>query len=192
MGEERLSPQGQSQVDKEVVAILRNALVQQNITQKELSARTGLSQPLISRRLNPYAASMPVHQFLLLCGGLDLDPTVTLAEAEKKAAAADRQVRHPRGARTLRTIRGSDREQVDAVGRQLAHTLWNACEDWDFITFAIDHFMDREDVGFWDNNKKQLTYMVALAELAFALGEVHPERDAFPLPPIEPPGGVVP
>lgn len=188
MGEERLSPHGQSQVDREVVTILRAALEQENITQKELSARTGLSQPLISRRLSTYGSSIPVREFLLLCAGLNLDPVATLATAE--ARAESNKARSSQPDRTGH-MADSEIEQVHAVGRQLAQALWEGADDNSFVIFAINQMVARDNHEFWTSGKQRLVLMSALDDLATAISLRYSERDQFPLKPILEPEDII-
>lgn len=188
MPEDRISPNGRTQVDVEIIAILREALTAQGLTQKALSERTGMSQPKISVRLKPYGASLPMHEFILLCAGLGLDPVQTLEVAGDRAKLSQKRSSGPKDANGMTE---GEREQVDAVGRQLAHSLWDGANDIDFVCLAIDQLVARDDVKFWTPTKQNLVLKVALRDLARTIGLRQPVRDQFPLKPILEPEDIV-
>lgn len=171
-------------IDDELVAILRAEMDRQGMMQKDLAAAAGMTQPQVSVRLSGRGSSIPVEQVARMCGALGLDPGATFEEAAKRASETKA---HPEAPRTA----GGARQQIDALGRQLAEAMWNGCDDWEFVTFAIDHMMDREDVTFWDPRKKQLALMVALADLAYVISRRYPVRDGFLLKPVMNPGEII-
>lgn len=177
-GIERVSPRGRSQIDNELARIIRAAMEERKMRQKDLAAATGLTEPQVSVRLSRSGSSIPVRHVVLFCAALDLDVSEVLTEATQRAEAfADSmQVERPGY--------GADpQEQVNAVARQLAASLWNGADSWDFINIAIEETLRRENEEFWTEKRKRWILEIALAELAYSIGRRNPIRDPFPLKP---------
>lgn len=170
------SKRRRSQVDNHIAAILREAMREKRMLQKDLAAATGLTDPQVSRRLSSSGASIPVDHLVLFCAALDLDVTEVMDEATKRAEAAVERHQIP-------GFGVDPHEQVSAVARQLASALWNGCDSWDFINIVIDESLRREDQQFWTETRKRWVLETALAELAYAVGRRNPVRDSFPLKP---------
>jgi transcriptional regulator with XRE-family HTH domain len=152
--------------------MLRHELDMRGMLQKNLAAAAGMTQPQVSRRLSGMGGSIPLDQLDRMCKALGMDTAATFEEATRRADA-------PSLDPATNVRMGTDADQIDALGRHLAEVMWNSADDSDFTNFAIDHIMDREDTTFWDARKKQLVLMVALTELAYAVGRRYPIRDKF-------------
>lgn len=172
-------------IDDELAAILRAEMDRQGMMQKDLAAAAGMTQPQVSVRLAMRTGpSIPMDQLERMCAALGLNTAETFGEASKRASDAKN---HPDAPTTAHGAR----KQIDALGRHLAEVMWNGCDDWDFVTFAIDHLINRQDVTFWDPRKKQLALMVALSELAYVISRRYPVRDPFMLKPVMKPEEIV-
>lgn len=182
-----------SRIDDEIVAMIREAMETKGLMQKDLAAATGMTQPQISVRLSYTGASIPVHQIVLMCGALGMDVTSVFAVAQERAEGS------PQGFVSEKLSRSrshpaddvDDSGQVEAVGRQIAASLWAGCDDLDFIVLAIDQNMFRDDSRFWTARRKQLALMFALHDLAYTIGQRYPIRDRFTLKPVMDPEKII-
>ncbi len=171
-----------SQVDDEIVAIIREAMTKRNVLQKDLAAASGLSQTQVSVRLRVIGPPIPNDQLAAMCEALGMTVDGVLEEARKRAA-----IGHGPTAGTP-----DEDEQTQAVGRRIAASLWVGCDDPDFIVLAIDQNMFRDDNRFWTPSRKQLALMWALHDLAYTIGRRYPIRDPFILKPVIEPSEIVP
>lgn len=182
-----------SQVDDEIVDMIRTAMRSQGMLQKDLAAATGMTQPQISVRLSKTGSSIPVHQVLLMCAAVGLDATRVFDEASERAAKSPPKAQpgHVKVFAHMRPPSLDDTDQVEAVGRQIAASLWAGCDDRDFIELAIDQNMFRENNAFWTPRRKQLALMFALRDLAYTIGRRYPIRDQFILKPVLDPERII-
>ncbi len=165
-----------SQVDDEIVAIIREAMTKRNVLQKDLAAASGLSQTQVSVRLRMIGPSIPNDQLAAMCEALGMDVDGVLEQARKRAAIGP----------------PDEDEQTRALGRRIAASLWVGCDDPDFIVLAIDQNIFRDDNRFWTSNRKQLALMWALHDLAYTIGRRYPIRDPFILKPVMEPDKIIP
>ncbi len=159
-----------SSIDRAVADRIRRELKSRGLFQKDVAESAGMTQPQVSRMLSPYGPSIRADHLESVCRVLKLDPAQVISEAAHQASEFQSEPQERKG---------SDSDQVDALGRQLAEVMWNGADDYEFIMFAIDHIMDREDTRFWDSRKKQLVLMTALVELSYVIGRRYPVRDQF-------------
>ncbi|WP_341957483.1 helix-turn-helix transcriptional regulator [Microbacterium sp. LWH13-1.2] len=173
--------------------MIREAMRLRGMLQKDLAAATGMTQPQISVRLSKSGASIPVHQVLLMCAAVGLDATRVFGEASERAEKSPlkAQAGDVEAVAYKRPPSLDDTGQVEAVGRQIAASLWAGCDDRDFIELAIDQIMFRENNSFWSPRRKQLALMFALSDLAYTIGRRYPIRDQFTLKPVLDPERII-
>lgn len=171
-----------SRVDDHIVAIIREAMREKHMLQKDLACAAGMSQTQVSVRLRPTGPSIPIDQVVRMCGALSLDVSSVFNEAEQRA----------RSCPTTGAVEPDEDEQTRAVGRRIAASLWVGCDDPDFIVLAIDQNMFRDDNRFWTPTRKQLALMWALHDLAYTIGRRYPIRDPFILKPVMESDKIVP
>lgn len=172
-----------SRVDDHIVAIIREAMREKHMLQKDLACAAGMSQAQVSVRLRRTGPSIPIDQVVRMCGALGLDVSSVFNQAEQRARTS---------CPTTGVIEPDEDEQTRAVGRRIAASLWVGCDDPDFIVLAIDQNMFRDDNRFWTPNRKQLALMWALHDLAYTIGRRYPIRDPFILKPVIEPSEIVP
>ena len=163
-----------SRVDDHIVAIIREAMLEKHMLQKDLASAAGMSEAQVSVRLRPTGPSIPVDQVVRMCGALGLDVSSVFNEAEQRA----------RSCPTTGMVKPDEGERTRAVGRRIAASLWVGCDDPDFIVLAIDQNMFRDDNRFWTSYRKQLALMWALHDLSYTIGRRYPIRDPFILKPV--------
>lgn len=163
-----------SRVDDQIVTIIREAMREKHMLQKDLAAAAGMSQAQVSVRLSRTGPSIPVAQVVRMCGALGLDISAVFDAAEQRAKSCP----------TTGVVQPDEDEQTRAVGRRIAASLWAGCDDPDFIVLAIDQNMFRDDNRFWTPVRKQLALMWALHDLAYTVGRRYPIRDQFILKPV--------
>lgn len=72
-------------------------------------------------------------------------------------------------------------QQTKALGRQIAISMWEGCDDPGFINFVINQEgRFREDTEFWTMERLNLALCHALQDFALAVGKRYPIRDQFP------------
>lgn len=159
-------------IDEEVARILRAAMKERGMLQKDLAAAAGMTSPQVSVRLNNKGGSIPIWQIEAMCQALDLDPQTVFenacilgdkqreqAEVAAKAEAADREARR--------------RTTYRQAGDSLAALAWNITDD-EFLDQVLA--MEIDEAAEHGQSHLRHVFRFALNRISDELQAIFPNR----------------